>query len=346
MKKKILAIAMSAAMCAGIFASYASKAAETSVAEESTQGIFKMIAGTSTPDTHPYVLGMKKIGELIKEKTGGAVTLEVYGDLQLGNDCDLIEGLRTGSVQMTCVATAPLSDLTDTFLVFDLPFLFETTDIARSVLDSEVGSEILNSVENQGLVGLSWFENGFRNITNNKQPIEKPEDFKGMKIRTIENQMNMAAFKVMGADPIPMAMSEVFTALQQGIIDGQENPIPIIETNKFDKVQKYVSMTGHIYSPAPVFISKDYFDALPAEYKTAVKEAAIEAAIYEREQIDIQTESGLKAIEERGMEVNFPDKSAFKEATASIYDTYVKEGDGFVSPEIYARVQEVIAKNK
>ena len=351
---------MAAVMCTAAFAGCGSKKEEapaaTPAAEEKKEEApaaeapaaseFAMIAGTSTPDTHPYVLGMNKISELVKEKSGGAVTLDVFGNSQLGSERDLIEGLQLGSVQMTCVSTAPLSGFTDMFLVFDLPFLFETTKQARAVLDSEVGAEILNSVEAQGLVGLAWFENGFRNVTNNKKPIEKPEDLKGMKIRTMENQMHMAAFQAMGADPTPMAMGEVFTALQQGTIDGQENPIPIIETNKFDEVQKYVSLTGHLYSPTPVFIAKDYFDALPAEYQTAVKEAAVEAAPYEREQIDAQTESGAKALEERGMQINSPEKKAFQDATASIYDTYVKEGAGFVSPDIFARVQEAIAANK
>ena len=361
MKKKVLAITMAAVMCTAAFAGCGSKkeetpatgtsstdapAGETPAAEAPTAGEYAMIAGATTPDTHPYVLGMNKLGELVKEKTSGAVTLDVFGNSQLGSERDLIEGLQLGSVQMTCVSTAPLSGFTDMFLVFDLPFLFETTEQARAVLDSEVGTEILQSVEAQGLVGLSWFENGFRNVTNSKKPIEKPEDLKGMKIRTMENQMHMAAFQAMGSDPTPMAMGEVFTALQQGTIDGQENPIPIIETNKFDEVQKYCSLTGHLYSPTPVFIAKDYFDALPAEYQTAVQEAALEAAPYEREQNDAQTEAGVQTLQERGMEINTPEKKAFQDATASIYDTYVKDGAGFVSPDIYARVKEVIDANK
>lgn len=357
MKKKVLAIALATVMCASVFVGCSKKEAtpaetpsdtktEAPVTEAPAAGEYAMIAGTSVPDAHPYMLGMNKIGELVKAKTDGAVTLDAFGNSQLGSERDLIEGLQLGSVQMTCVSTAPLSGFTDMFLVFDLPFLFENTDVARAVLDSEVGTEILTSVEDQGLVGLAWFENGFRNVTNNKLPIEKPEDLKGIKIRTMENQMHMAAFQVMGADPTPMAMGEVFTALQQGTIDAEENPVPIIETNKFDEVQKYVSMTGHLYSPTPVFIGKDYFDALPAEYQTAVKEAAMEAAPYQREQIDIQTESGLKALQDRGMVANFPEKAAFQEATKSIYDTYVADEPGKVSPDIYARVEEVIASVK
>ncbi len=355
MKKKVLALTLATIMCASVFAGCGKKAepapapapgGDTPQTEAPAGEEYKMIAGTSTPDSHPYVLGMNKIAELLSEKSGGALTLDVFGNSQLGSERDLIEGLQLGSVQMTCVSTAPLSGFTDMFLVFDLPFLFETTEIARAVCDSEVGSEILASVEAQGLVGLAWFENGFRNVTNNKKSIEKPEDLKGMKIRTMENQMHMAAFSIMGADPTPMAMGEVFTALQQGTIDAQENPVPIIETNKFDEVQKYISLTGHLYSPTPVFISKDYFDALPAEYQAIVKEAAQEAAPYEREQIDIQTKEGLTALEGRGMIANSPDKALFQEATKSVYDTYIADGAGKVSPDIYARVEEVIAANK
>ena len=306
---------------------------------------YAMIAGTSTPDQHPYNLGLVKMGELIKEKTDGAVTLDVFGNSQLGNERDLIEGLQLGSVQVTCVSTAPLSGFTDMFLVFDLPFIFETTEQARAVMDSEVGEEILHSVDEQGLVGLAWFENGFRNVTNNVKPITVPEDLKGIKIRTMENQIHMEAFKVMGADPTPMAMGDVFTALQQGTIDAEENPVPIIETNKFGEVQKYLSLTGHLFSPAPVFISQDYFNSLPEEYQSAVTEAAAEAAPYQREQIDEQNVSGLESLKEAGMEVNEPEKAPFQDATKSVYDNYVKDAAGCVSPDIYQRVMEVVEAN-
>lgn len=324
----------------------ADTATEGTSTDAVTEGTFNLIAGHTLPDAHPYNLGLVKMGELMSEKSNGQLKLDVFGNAQLGSERDLVEGLQLGSVQVTCISTAPLSGFTDMFLVFDLPFLFETTEQARAVLDSEVGSEILNSVKDQGLIGLTWFENGFRNVTNNKKPIEKPEDLKGMKIRTMENQMHMAAFLAMGADPTPMAMGEVFTALQQGTIDGQENPVPIIDTNKFYEVQKYTSLTGHLFSPAPVFIGMDYFSSLPADLQTIVLESAEEAKPYEREQIDIQNVSGLENLTANGMEINEPDKTLFKEATKSIYDEYIKDGAGFVSPEIYSKVEEVIATVK
>ena len=359
MKKRILSVLMVAAMTTAVFAGCGSSstgsaagstAASTGSAAASGSAAagdaeYSMIAGTTTPDAHPYNLGLVKMGELINEKTNGAVKLDVFGNSQLGGERDLIEGLQLGSVQVTCVSTAPLSGFTDMFLVFDLPFIFETTEQARAVMDSEVGEQILHSVDEQGLVGLAWFENGFRNVTNNVKPVTVPDDLKGIKIRTMENPIHMAAFKVMGADPTPMAMGDVFTALQQGTIDAEENPVPIVETNKFYEVQKYISMTGHLFSPAPVFIGKDYFESLPAEYQDAIKEAADEATPYQREQIDEQNVSGLESLKSNGMEANEVEKAPFQDATKSVYDEYVKEGTGCVSPDLYSQVEEIIAQH-
>ena len=361
MKKRILSVLMAAAMTTAVFAgcgssstgsaagstaaSTGSAAASGSAAAATGDAEYSMIAGTTTPDAHPYNLGLVKMGELINEKTNGAVKLDVFGNSQLGGERDLIEGLQLGSVQVTCVSTAPLSGFTDMFLVFDLPFIFETTEQARAVMDSEVGEQILHSVDEQGLVGLAWFENGFRNVTNNVKPVTVPDDLKGIKIRTMENPIHMAAFKIMGADPTPMAMGDVFTALQQGTIDAEENPVPIVETNKFYEVQKYISMTGHLFSPAPVFIGKDYFESLPAEYQDAIKEAADEATPYQREQIDEQNVSGLESLKSNGMEANEVEKAPFQDATKSVYDEYVKEGTGCVSPDLYSQVEEIIAQH-
>ena len=357
MKKKVLAVLIVAALAVSVVtgcggssspskSGSASGSASGSTSAAAAGGEYAMKSGSTTPDTHPYNLGMKRLNELLQEKTNGAVSVDHFGSSQLGGERDLIEGLQLGSVQMCCISTAPLSGFTDSFLVFDLPFIFETSEQARAVMDSDVGTEILNSVEDQGLVGVCWFENGFRNVTNNVKPINKPEDLKGLKIRTMENQMHMAAFQIMGADPTPMAMGEVFTALQQGTIDGEENPVPIVESNKLDEVQKYNSLTGHLFSPAPVFISKDYYDGMPEEYQKAVMEAGKESVEYQREQIDEQTASGIEVMKERtGMETNEVDKSLFKDATAPLYDQYIKDESGCVNPDIYKRVMEVVEAN-
>lgn len=356
MKKKVLAVLMVAALSVGVVAGCGAKEEAPAASAPATDAPaadapaaadeYVLKCGSTTPDTHPYNLGIVRLSELLQEKTDGAARVDMFGSSQLGGERDLIEGLQLGTVEMCVISTAPLSGFTDAFLVFDLPFIFATNEQARATMDSEVGTEILNSVTEQGLIGVCWFENGFRNISNNVRPINTPEDVKGLKIRTMENQMHMACFQIMGADPTPMAMGEVFTACQQGTIDGQENPVPIIESNKLDEVQKYVSLTGHLFSPAPVFVGQMYYDTLPADVQTAILEAGKEAVAYQREQIDAQNESGAAIMAERtGCQVNTVDKAPFQAATAPLYDEWVKDEPGKVSPEIYARVMEVVKAN-
>ncbi len=165
---------------------------------------------------------MVKFGELLKEKSGGRIILDSFHSSQLGNERDLVEGLQLNTVQAAVITSAPLSGFTDAYLIFDLPFIFENVEEARQVCDSEIGQDMLKSLENDGIVGLAFFENGMRNITNSRRPIEKPADMAGIKIRTMENPMHMEAFRVMGADPTPMAFGELFTALQQKAIDAQK----------------------------------------------------------------------------------------------------------------------------
>jgi len=359
MKKKVLAVLMVAALSVGVVAGCggkeeapaasapaASGEAEAPAEAPAAADEYVLKCGSTTPDTHPYNLGIVRLSELLQEKTDGAARVDMFGSSQLGGERDLIEGLQLGTVEMCVISTAPLSGFTDAFLVFDLPFIFATNEQARATMDSEVGTEILNSVTEQGLIGVCWFENGFRNVSNNVRPINTPEDLKGLKIRTMENQMHMACFSIMGADPTPMAMGEVFTACQQGTIDGQENPVPIIESNKLDEVQKYVSLTGHLFSPAPVFVGQTYYDGLPADVQDAIMAAGKEAVAYQREQIDAQNASGAEIMAERtGCQINEVDKAPFQAATAPIYDEWIKDEAGKVSPAIYERVMEVVKAN-
>jgi len=183
--------------------------------------------------THPYTLGLEKFSELVAEKTDNKVKVEVFHSSQLGNERDMVEGLQLGTLEMALVSTAPLSSFTDDFLVFDLPFMFKDTENARKVVDSEIGQNLLDSLKSQKILGLAYWENGFRNVTNNKKPIKTPDDLKGMKIRTMESPVQMESFNALGASATPMAFGELFTALQQNTIDGQENPLAIISTSKF-----------------------------------------------------------------------------------------------------------------
>ncbi|MGN9165445.1 TRAP transporter substrate-binding protein [Tissierellaceae bacterium HCP3S3_D8] len=272
--------------------------------------------------THPYTLGLEKFAELVAEKTDNKVKVEVFHSSQLGNERDMIEGLQLGTLEMALVSTAPLSSFTNDFLVFDLPFIFKDTENARKVLDSEIGQKLLDDLQDQEIIGLAYWENGFRSVTNNKKPIEHPSDLSGLKIRTMENPVHMESFNIMGASATPMAFGELFTALQQNTVDGQENPLPIVESSKYYEVQKYLSLTEHFYAPAPLLISEEYFNGLSPEIQDAIKEAAIEGREYERGLIDEMNAKLLKELEEKGMQINAPDKSVFVEAVQPVYDKF------------------------
>lgn len=310
--------------------------------EAGAEKVYLMKGGHANPADHPYHLGLVKFGELLKEKSGGRIILDSFHSSQLGNERDLVEGLQLNTVQAAVITSAPLSGFTDAYLVFDLPFVFEDVEEARLVCDSPIGQKMLSSLEDDGVIGLTFFENGMRNITNSKRPIVRPEDLRGIKIRTMENMMHMDAFRVMGADPTPMAFGELFTAMQQKAIDAQENPYVVIYANKFFEVQDYLSITEHLYSPAPLLISKSFYDSLPADLQQITIEAAEEAKVYQWQVCDDQTSYLLKSLEDAGMIVNRPDKAPFVEATKSLYNKYVGVGKGLVDPEVVAAVQSLL----
>ncbi|UQZ88592.1 C4-dicarboxylate ABC transporter substrate-binding protein [Deltaproteobacteria bacterium Smac51] len=279
---------------------------------------------TLTPE-HPYHLGLVKFGEIIKEKTGGEITLDAFHSSQLGSERELIEAMQMGTVDMAVISTAPLAGFTKSFLVYDLPFIFPDSATAHKVLDGEIGQKSLADLDKIGIIGLAFYENGFRQVTNSKRALVKPEDAKGLKIRTMENKIHMASFRAVGANPVPMAFGELFTALQQRTIDAQENPLPIIFNNKFYEVQEFCSMTNHFYSPAPLLMSKAVWNKLTPEQQTIFKEAAVEARAYQREELAKQDAAFVKQLEENGMKINQVDHAAWLKAMEPVYKQFEKE---------------------
>lgn len=294
-----------------------------SVSEEGSDsnGIL-LKAGHSVPPTHPYHLGLEKFAELIDERTDGKVTIEVFHSGQLGNERDMIEGLQMNTMDMVVSSTGPMGGFEPKMLVVDLPFLFRDRQHAYNVLDGEVGKELLSSLTDKNLVGLAFWENGFRQLTNSKKPIETAEDIEGLKIRTMENEVHMDAFNELGADPTPMAWSEVFTALQQGVIDGQENPIAIIYSTKIYETQEYLALTEHFYSPALLLISKGTFDKLDEETQEIFKDTALEVAKYERDLIKKMEDEQIEELKSLGMQVTTPDKAKLQEKVQPVYKKY------------------------
>lgn len=314
----LMMLAVVAAGCGGQKAADNSGDAKTPDADKT----INLKVGHVLAPTHPYHLGLTKFSELVSEKTGGKVKVDVFPSSQLGNEREMIEALQMGTLDMTLVSTAPLAGFSNKFLVFDLPFIFQTREQAYKVVDGPIGTDIMQSLQQNGIVGLGYWENGFRNLTNSKRPVVKPEDAKGLKIRTMENKIHMASFKAVGADPTPMAFGELYTALQQKTVDGQENPLAIIYTSKFYEVQKYLSMTGHFYAASPLLVSKAVWDKLPADAQKALQEAAIEARDYERGLIQESDQKLLDEVKKLGMEVAEVDKAEWIKAMEPVYQEY------------------------
>ena len=282
-------------------------------------------AGHVLAPVHPYHLGMEKFAELVAAKTKGQVKVEVFHSAQLGNERELVEALQMGTTDICLISTAPMAGFSKDFLIYDLPYVFTSSEQAYAILDGPIGQASMKGIEKANLIGLAFLENGFRNITNSKVEIKTPADLKGLKIRTMENKIHMATFRALGADPTPIASGEVFTALQQKTVDGQENPLTGIFTSKYYEVQKYLSITEHFYSPAPLLIGKASWGRLNDEQKKAVQEAADEARDFQRK---LNQEEVAKAKEElaaKGMTITEVDKAVWKAAMAPIYKEFEKE---------------------
>ncbi len=313
--KRRLAVLLCGVLAVGIGATFACAEAKYS---------YKL--GHAVSDKHPYHLGAERFKEIVEKETKGDVSISIFPNNQLGTgERDLIEGLQLGTVDFYVGSTGPMSGFEKKFMLFDFPFLFKSKQHAYSVLDGKIGAYVMGLIEKQGLKGLAWYENGFRHVTNSRRPIVVPADAKGLKLRTMENKVHMAIWKALGADPTPMAWGELFTALQQGTVDGQENPIPVIYTSKIYEVQKQLSLTGHVFSPAMIIMAKAKFDALPKEYQAIVQKAAQESAVYQRAQITKMEDEQVAKLKELGMTVTIPDTVPFREATKSVYDQFKGE---------------------
>ena len=231
---------------------------------------------------HPSYLAGKKFGEILAAKLPGKYNVQVYADAQLGDDVRATEAVRMGTLEMVTTSASPLTGLVPEFNVFDLPFIIPSEKAADAIFDGPVGAKLAAALESKGLKLLAYYENGFRQLTNSAHEVKSPADLKGLKIRTMQNPIHLEAFRAMGANPTPMPFSEVFTALQQKTIDGQENPIPTIWLSKFYEVQKFVSLTGHVYGPHNFLVNKKLFDYLPAGDLKVIVEAAKQSAVYQR----------------------------------------------------------------
>lgn len=260
-----------------------------------------------------------KFAELVAEKTDGALKIEVYGNGELGNSPTMLEGTRLGTIDMVTTGNPYFTASMPALNLLDLPFLFQSDAHAFAVLDGAVGEALMGSMGDAGLQGIAFWELGFRNLTNNVRPVKEPADLEGLKIRTTPNPAHVLAFETLGAAPTPMPFAEVYSALQTGTIDGQENPVNHIHANKLDEVQKYMSLTRHAYTTSPLVVNARRWSALSPEFQAAMKEAALEAASFQRELNDEEDEVALEAMRSAGIEIEeSPNVDAFRAAVAEI----------------------------
>ena len=260
-----------------------------------------------------YGVAVDAFAREVEKRTDGRYKIQNFYSGALGAERESIEALQVGTLDLTMTSTGPVPNFVPEVAILDIPFLFKDYGHARATLDGPIGQELLQKFPSKGIVALAWGENGFRHMTNNKRQVILPDDLKGLKMRTMENPVHMQAYKAFGIIPTPMAFTEVFTALQQGTVDGQENPLSVISAAKFDQVQKYMTLTGHVYSPALILMSKTVWDKLSAADKQAFLDAAKEAVKANRARIDDDERKAVADLRSKGMViVENVDKAKFQ----------------------------------
>jgi len=247
--------------------------------------------------------GVKDFAEEVSKRSGGKMKVKGFGNASLGNDIQMQNAVIGGAQELTVVTTATLVGVDDSFGVYDLPFVFRNEHEADVVLDGPFGSSIMKKLDAKGLVGLVYWENGFRNLTNSKRPIAKMEDFQGIKLRVMQNPVYIDMFNSFGANAIPLAFAELFTAMESHTVDGEENPINTIQSSKFYEVQKYLTISRHVYSPWIVLASKKWWDGLSADEKKILQDSAVASRDFERKDSRDNGAKALQVLKEKGMQV-------------------------------------------
>jgi tripartite ATP-independent transporter DctP family solute receptor len=314
---------------------------EASSSEGDSDEVQTLRISIGVNDKHPEYEGAMKFKELVESQTDD-FKIEIYHSGQIADDRSAVEMLQFGTLDITIPSTSPMVNFIPEFGVFDLPFTIPNGEVADKVLDGPFGDKMLKMVESQGLVGLAWWENGFRNLTNSKRAVASIEDVEGLKIRTMENQIHLDAWKALGANPTPMAFTELFTAMQQGTVDGQENPYPTILLSNFWEVQDHVSNTSHVYTPFIFLFSQKIWDELTEEQQKILKEAAVEAGKYNRQR---NREVAIEALEELKKNMTFTEVTPeeykrFQETVAPVVDKYKEEIGADIVDEYFSEIEK------
>lgn len=284
---------------------------------------------------------VKYFAEELSKRSGGKLKLKGFGDASLGSDIQMQNALIGGAQEMMVGSTATLVGIVKDFGVYDLPFLFNNEKEADAVLDGPFGEKLLKSLNDKGLVGLVYWENGFRNLTNSKRPITKLEDMGGIKLRVMQNPVYIDMFNRFGANAVPLAFSELFTAMETGTVDGQENPVTTIQSSKFYEVQKYLTISRHVYSPWIMLASKRWYDGLSADEKKILNEAAVASRDFERKDSREASAQSMAYLKEKGMQINElspAELERMREMVKPAFDKYAADGGAEVLKDLQGAI--------
>ena len=296
--------------------------------------------GTTVNEQDSFHVAATKFAELVAERTGGEYKIEIYPNGTLGGESDMLDSMSMGMLDMGIITSGPFVNFSEMMGVLDMPYLFATNEEAYEVLDGEIGQELLVTLEDAGLKGLAYAERGFRNVTTSVRPINSAADLKGLKLRVMENEVYTATFKALDVNAVPMAWAEALTAMQQGTIEGQENPVNVMYSyGLWDYGQKYATFDRHSYATAIITMSLDVFNTLDEETQAIFKQAAQEAAEFERAWVAEQEADQIQALKDNGMEiVENPDVDSFRAAVQPVYNAYPQYAD------YIARIQAALAE--
>jgi tripartite ATP-independent transporter DctP family solute receptor len=278
--------------------------AALALASTAVQAEVKAKLGHAMPDSHPQAVAMNKFAELVGAYTKGNVKIQTYAGAVLGSDEKQLQAVQAGTQEFYIGTLAPLSTRVKEVQIWDLPFMFQSDKEVYAVLDGASSKKIFEKIEPSGLVGLTWTGMGFRNLSNSKHPVNKVEDVSGLKVRVMANPVALETWKTIGANAVPMAFAEVFPALEIKALDGQENPLLHMYANKMQEVQKYISITNHVYTPVALVASKKFWDTLKAEDKAGIQKAATEAGLLQRKLLDEGNADVIAKFKSAGVAVN------------------------------------------
>lgn len=297
---------------------------------------------------NPVGMAAEKYRELVAEKSGGKIQITTYSDAQLGNEIQSMSSAQGGIIEMAVVSSAGAAGTVKDLAVFDLPFVFNTVQEADAVVDGPVGKKLLAQFEDKNLVGLCYWDYGFRQVTNSKHPINKLEDFEGLKIRTLQNRVYIDIFRALGANPLPLPYPETYTALETKAIDGQESAYLVTKSSSYQDIQTYLTATRHVYLPAPVLVSKRFWDRLSADEKTIFQEACDESTAYHRQVSRKMETEVVKELIAAGMkfnEIEPAERARIEKAVQPVFEQYRKEIGEDLVDEMLAEIQKVRQQN-